>query len=74
MTRGQDLDGLVVRHVRDRGGVARVGGTGVLDEGLVTLLCPRRGSNPGTWLRRPMLYPLSYEGVGHSLPEVVAFS
>jgi hypothetical protein len=24
--------------------------------------CPRRDSNPRTRLRRPMLYPLSYEG------------
>ena len=31
--------------------------------------CPRRDSNPGTWLRRPMLYPLSYEGFMNSLPE-----
>ena len=24
---------------------------------------PRRDSNPRTWLRRPVLYPLSYGGV-----------
>jgi hypothetical protein len=24
--------------------------------------CPRQESNLRTWLRRPMLYPLSYEG------------
>ena len=26
--------------------------------------CPRRDSNPRTWLRRPVLYPLSYGGLG----------
>ena len=31
--------------------------------------CPRQESNLRTWLRRPMLYPLSYEGVVPSLPE-----
>jgi hypothetical protein len=25
--------------------------------------CPRQESNLRTWLRRPMLYPLSYEGI-----------
>jgi hypothetical protein len=25
--------------------------------------CPRQESNLRTWLRRPMLYPLSYEGL-----------
>lgn len=34
-----------------------------------SLWCPRRDSNPGTWLRRPMLYPLSYEGGVSSLPD-----
>ncbi len=33
------------------------------DEPQIFLKCPRRDSNPGTWLRRPMLYPLSYEGI-----------
>ena len=31
--------------------------------------CPRQESNLRTWLRRPMLYPLSYEGGVVSLPE-----
>ena len=30
--------------------------------------CPRQESNLRTWLRRPMLYPLSYEGGAFSLP------
>ncbi len=25
-------------------------------------LCPRRDSNPHFWLRRPLFYPLNYEG------------
>jgi hypothetical protein len=29
--------------------------------------CPRQESNLRTWLRRPMLYPLSYEGGAFSL-------
>ena len=42
--------------------------------------CPRQESNLRTWLRRPMLYPLSYEGGVLSLPDeffatlVVTFS
>ncbi len=27
--------------------------------------CPRRDSNPRPWLRRPVLYPLSYGGNLH---------
>ena len=30
--------------------------------GLVTTRCPRQGSNLRTWFRKPLLYPLSYEG------------
>gem|GEM_PF-2798441 len=34
--------------------------------------CPRQESNLRTWLRRPMLYPLSYGSVGTSLPLKIA--
>ena len=39
-----------------------------VQSGLWTTLVqrPRQDSNLGTWLRRPMLYPLSYEGGGNS--------
>ena len=29
---------------------------------LLLLMCPRRDSNPHFWLRRPLFYPLNYEG------------
>src|ERR1017187_488097 len=35
-----------------------------------TAWCPRQESNLRTWLRRPMLYPLSYEGSSVSLLEL----
>ena len=35
--------------------------------------CPRQESNLRTWLRRPMLYPLSYEGSETMLPDHLKF-
>ena len=42
-------------------------GLGSIERLIDVCWCPRRDSNPGTWLRRPMLYPLSYEGSDLSL-------
>ena len=36
--------------------------------------CPRQESNLRTWLRRPMLYPLSYEGLLGFGPQTVSLS
>jgi hypothetical protein len=34
---------------------------------------PRRDSNAGPWLRRPVLYPLSYGGFGSIVPQSPVF-
>ena len=37
--------------------------------GMGRLWHPRRDSNAGPWLRRPVLYPLSYGGLGFIVPQ-----